>query len=60
MQTLTQDGVTIEFSDTLEPGTTTITYRVDQNTGREKTVTFYLRTTHGATATLTFVVACAS
>lgn len=61
MQSVTQDGVTIEFPDVIEPGQTEITWKAEANTGKDPIVTtFYLPTGKGAQATVTFTIAAAT
>ena len=58
MASITKDGVTLNYPDTIEAGHTyVLTYSVEANTGRAKTVEFVLETTHGAQEKLTIQVA---
>ena len=57
MQSVTKDGVTIYFPDTIEAGKTQISYSVEPNTGISKTVVFYIMHEKGTSETLTVNVA---
>lgn len=56
MQSVTQDGITIEFPDDISPGSTQITWKAEANTGRAKTVTFYIVSSKGEVEEIEFNV----
>lgn len=57
MATITSNGVTLTYPDTIEAGETyQVSYSVEANTGREKTVVFEFETANGATERLSIIV----